>query len=202
MPLNYGKISQELNANLYDLAMSAVPMTETKLTTINFSEPYLEARFVFITKDKRRKEFISYDLIRANKNLKIAILKNSSLESIAHALFPNQQIVPIESDREFESQDLADALLWTEQSGISWILSNPLYTVVFPNPSIGTETLGYATKANAPRFLSFLNQWLKLKKNEGFTKNQYDLWILGKTEQMEEREPRWSIVRDVLHWQE
>ncbi len=138
VPLNYGKISQELNANLYDLAMSAVPMTETKLTTINFSEPYLEARFVFITKDKRRKEFISYDLIRANKNLKIAVLKNSSLESVARALFPNQQIVPIESDRDFETQDLADALLWTEQSGISWILSNPLYTVVFPNPSIGT----------------------------------------------------------------
>ncbi len=202
VPLNYGKISDELNANLYDIAMSAVPMTETKLTTLNFSEPYLEARFVFITKDKRRKEFASYDLVRANKNLKIAVLKNSSLEAAARALFPTQEIVTLESDRDFESQNAADALLWTEQSGISWILNNPLYTVVFPNPSIGTETLGYATKANAPRFLHFLNQWLKLKKNEGFTKNQYELWILGKTEQIEEREPRWSIVRDVLHWQD
>ncbi len=200
VPLNYEKISEELNANRYDLAMSAVPMTESKLTTLNFSDPYLEARFVFITKDNRRKEFASYDLVRTNKKLKLAVLKNSALESIAHTLFPQHEIISLEDDNAFENQSTADALLWTEQSGISWILSNPLYTVVFPRPSIGRETLGYAAKANSPRFINFLNQWLKLKKNEGFTKNQYDLWILGKTEQAEEREPRWSILRDVLHW--
>jgi hypothetical protein len=60
--------------------------------------------------------------------------------------------------------------------------------------------LGYAINADSPKFLNYLNQWLELKTNQGFTEKQYDLWIKGKTEIAAPQEKRWSIVRDVLHW--
>jgi hypothetical protein len=35
---------------------------------------------------------------------------------------------------------------------------------------------------------------------DGTIQTAYDHWILGRT--AEEKKPRWSVIRDVLHWVE
>ena len=65
---------------------------------------------------------------------------------------------------------------------------------------MGFDTLSYAIRNDSPRFLHYLNQWLDLKRSQGFTERQYELWIKGKTEIAAPPEPRWSIIRNVLHW--
>jgi len=50
--------------------------------------------------------------------------------------------------------------------------------------------------------LCYMNQWLLLKQNEKFTQEQYDLWILGKTENATPQKRRWSMIRDVFGWTE
>ena len=37
-----------------------------------------------------------------------------------------------------------------------------------------------------------------MKKTSGVQKKQYDHWIAGRTAVAEQ--PRWSVIRDVLHW--
>ena len=91
-------------------------------------------------------------------------------------------------------------MLWEEQQALAWILKHRNYRIVIPSPAIGIDTLGYAINADSPKFLNYLNQWLELKNNQGFTEKQYDLWVKGKTEIAAPQEKRWSIVRDVLHW--
>jgi len=44
----------------------------------------------------------------------------------------------------------------------------------------------------------FLNTWIELKRRDGTIDALYGHWILGK--QAGKRQPRWSIMRDVLHW--
>jgi len=39
-----------------------------------------------------------------------------------------------------------------------------------------------------------------LKQTAGYAERQYTLWVLGKTEIAIPKEPRWSVIRDVLHW--
>lgn len=44
----------------------------------------------------------------------------------------------------------------------------------------------------------FIDNWVMLKRNDGTIDKIYDYWILGKGTEL--KEPRWSIIRDVLHW--
>jgi ABC-type amino acid transport substrate-binding protein len=47
-------------------------------------------------------------------------------------------------------------------------------------------------------FAAFLNTWIELKRRDGTIDALYGHWILGK--QAGKRQPRWSIMRNVLHW--
>ena len=46
--------------------------------------------------------------------------------------------------------------------------------------------------------MSFVNTWIALKRKDGTLDAVYKHWILG--EDSTPKSPRWSIVRDVLHW--
>ena len=46
--------------------------------------------------------------------------------------------------------------------------------------------------------VSFVNYWLTLRKADGFRDRQLDYWIHG--EPRAGTAPRWSVVRNVLHW--
>jgi len=45
---------------------------------------------------------------------------------------------------------------------------------------------------------AFVNSWIELKRNDGTLDRLYRHWILGAD--AVERGPRWSIMRNVLHW--
>jgi hypothetical protein len=49
-------------------------------------------------------------------------------------------------------------------------------------------------------FAASLGRWLAAKKSTGDIEIAYDYWILGKG--AEKKEPRWSIKKDILHWQD
>jgi len=44
----------------------------------------------------------------------------------------------------------------------------------------------------------YLNSWIAMIKDSQSLQKAYDRWILGKG--AEEQKPRWSIIRNVLHW--
>jgi hypothetical protein len=44
----------------------------------------------------------------------------------------------------------------------------------------------------------FLEHWVALRRKDGTMEDYYDHWILGKTARS--KKPRWSVIRDVLHW--
>jgi Na+/H+-dicarboxylate symporter/ABC-type amino acid transport substrate-binding protein len=202
VPMTYEKLSDELNGNYYDIAMSAVTINESRLKALTFTDPYLSPRFVLVVQEKMRKQFSNIDKVVENKKLRIAVRKGSSYEAAAKEVFPSKELIYLDSYDQFEECDPDVALLWEETEAIAWSLCHRHFRVVFyPNP-LGFDTLAYATRGDSQRFLHYLNQWLQLKKAEGFTEKQYDLWIKGKTEIVAPTERRWSIIRNVLHWVE
>lgn len=200
VPLDYQKLSEELNGNDYDIAMSAVTINESRLKTLIFSEPYLSPRLVLVVQEKLRKRFANIDKVSVNKKIKIAVLKGSSYEPVVEEIFPGKEIIHLDTYDQFESCDPDVALLWEEAEATAWTLCHRNFRIIFYNPPLGVDTLGYALRNDSGRFLHYLNQWLELKKSEGFTDKQYDLWIKGKTEIAAPVEPRWSIIRNALHW--
>ena len=45
-----------------------------------------------------------------------------------------------------------------------------------------------------------IDQWVLFATNEGTIQRSYDYWILGQG--AKDKQPRWSILRDVLGWQD
>lgn len=200
IPLNYANLVEELKTGIYDIAMSAVTINENRIKHLNFTHAYITPRLTLVVKERMRKYFATLDAIQENKKIKIALLKGSSFEPIAKELFGSKTLIYLDSYDQFSSHDDFVALLWEECEAAAWILHHRNYRSVFPQPPMGYDSLGYAIRPGSPRFLHYLNQWLELKKDQGFTSKQYDLWIKGKTEIAAPIEPRWSVIRDVLHW--
>ena len=64
----------------------------------------------------------------------------------------------------------------------------------FGNPFLFT----YIMPGNSPEFLRYVNYWLKLEETGKFSQQMIDHWIQGQP--LPDHKPRWSIIRDVLHW--
>jgi len=69
-----------------------------------------------------------------------------------------------------------------------------------PEPDIVKIPLSYAIARRDQNWGQFINTWIELKRRDGTIDALYGHWILGK--QACKRQPRWSIMRNVLHWVE
>lgn len=201
IPLHYDQVAEELNNFRYDIAMSAISMTESRIKSITFTKPYLSSRLCFVVQERVRQLFTSMDKLHKTKGIKIAVLKGSSFEGLARELLPHFPLILLNDYDDFNSiEDPHIALLWEEQEAMAWSLKHRKHRVIFPQPALGVDLHGYAIRSDSERFHNYLDQWLELKKNQGFTEKQYNLWIRGKTDIAATPEPRWSVIRNVLHW--
>ncbi len=199
IPMTYSGTIKELKSNTYDIAMSALSINEERLKSISFTEPYLKPDLVLVTLSKNKRKYKSLTGIQRNKQLSIAVLKGSSYEKLAKEKFINQSIILLDNYNQFASGHMGDILLWEEPEAVAWALQHKQFSVVFPNPELGKDCFAYAIRPNNMRFLNYLNQWLQLKRTQGFTQKQYNLWVEGKTEIAAQPQPRWSLIR-YLGW--
>jgi Na+/H+-dicarboxylate symporter/ABC-type amino acid transport substrate-binding protein len=200
VPLNYHNLVQELNEGSYDIAMSAVTINETRLRALTFTEAYMTPRLCFVVPEKLKKKVANIDALHENTTIQIGALKGSSLETTAKELFPEKKLVLFTDYNAFANMKEPTALLWEEQEAMAWTLCHRHFRIVLPRPPLGYDTLSYAIRNDSPRFIHYLDQWLELKKSQGFTDRQYELWIKGKTEIAVPPQARWSIIRNELHW--
>jgi len=196
IPMSYDNVASELKNGLYDIALSALSMNTQRLKDISFSSPYLETEFIFVTTSQNKKKFSSLHAIKNHQDLSIAVLKGTSFEQQARLLFPNHRIVLLDCPNQFATNPPpADAFFWTENEAIAWTLRHPRLKIAFPSPSIGRDTLAYGIAPGNLELLNYLNQWLDLKKIQGYSEKQYNLWILERTEIVVTPPPRWSVLR-------
>jgi proton glutamate symport protein len=200
VPMDYGNMAEEIGSGLYDIAMSAVSIREGRLRDFFFSFPYSEGKIGFVVRDHHRKKFEKIEEIQDDRSLTIAVFKGSIYETIVRRIFPRHTIVTCSSYAEFVNHPTADALLWAEPQAVAWALENPFFTTVFPKPSLGIDSLGYPVRRDSLLLLNYLNEWLELKSDEGFARQQVNRWILGKPDTGLEKIPRFSLIRNTLHW--
>jgi ABC-type amino acid transport substrate-binding protein len=116
--------------------------------------------------------------------------------------FPQVKLIELQSMRDFFEQkgDELDALLTSAEAGAAWTLLYPEYEVVVPLGATETVPVGYAMAYGDDQLNAFMNRWIELKKRDKTIERLYNYWILGQG--AAEKEPRWSIIRNVLHWAE
>lgn len=192
---------ERLNAGYCDIIMSGIRATPKRAEVITFSEPYMDETMAFVVKDYRRDEFNSWEAIEKIDAPKIGIGGNIPYYiSKLRDYLPKAEIVILNSPREFfknKGKDL-DALLFTAEAGSAWTLLYPDFTVVVPHPDIIAVPLAYPLAYGNQEMADYMNSWIELKKKDNTIENLYNYWILGQG--ATKKEPRWSVIRNVLHW--
>ena len=82
----------------------------------------------------------------------------------------------------------------------AWTLRYPAFSVVVPGPDPIKVPLAYPIGKRDAAFARVVNTWIALNRKDGTFDSAYQHWILG--HDATPTRPRWSIVRDVLHWVE
>lgn len=202
VPIRLSHFEEELGQGYYDIAMSSVTINEHRLKKMAFSNPYLESRIIFLMKKKYKKTYTSLASILHNPRVRLVVRQGTAYEQLARALLPESKIAVVNTYQDYIRDYPNDVLFRGEFQQISWSLTHPEYTVVFPEPQIAKDIFGYAVAQGSDKFLCYLNLWLDLKKNDHLTDQQYNIWVLGQTNVASIPERRWSIIRDVFGWTE
>jgi Na+/H+-dicarboxylate symporter/ABC-type amino acid transport substrate-binding protein len=198
--LDRAKMEEQLNTGYCDIIMTGVAITALRLQKMSFSVPYMDSTMAFIVRDHLRDTFKSWDAIEKLDSLKLGIPNAPYYVSKMRDHLPKAKIVLLNSPREFfktKAKDL-DCFVFSAEAGSAWTLLYPEYTVVVPQPNIIAVPQAFPMPKGDRDFVDFVNAWIDLKRKDGTIKKLYDHWILGKG--AIKKEPRWSIIRNVLHW--
>ena len=200
VPADREQMAEQLRAGAYDLIMSGVVVTPQRAQVMAFSNSYLKQTVAFLVKDHRREDFSSREAVRSLKAPRIGVPNLPYYIDKVQRYLPQAELVTLNSINEFfegRGEDL-DALVYSAEAGAAWSLFYPAYTVAIPQPDVLEAPLAYAMAPGDQELLNFINLWITLKQEDKTITALYDYWILGK--HAVPTPPRWSVIRNVLHW--
>ncbi|MFD2096626.1 cation:dicarboxylate symporter family transporter [Corallincola platygyrae] len=190
-----------LNRGYFDVAMSGIKLDVYDIQHMSFTTPVLELNLSIMASDYRLREFESMEKLREHEGFTLATVEHIRELDILQNQLPQIDTVALSSyDEFFQNPDDYDALLISAESGYAWSILYPRYGVVLPTQQGNQFATGYVVAKRNRDLLEFLNSWVTVKRNNGSIQRQYDFWILGGGAQ--DKSPRWSVIRDVLHWVE
>jgi Na+/H+-dicarboxylate symporter len=196
-----GSLSDLLMSGRVDLAMTGMPVTPERTAEMVFSNPYLDETFAFVVKDHLRERFSTWASIREFGDSPVAVPDLPYYVDRLKARAPALKLQVVGTIQQIEDgmkNATLDAVALPAERGSVLTLLYPKYTVVVPEPGVVKIPLAYPVARRDHDWAYFLNLWIELKRRDGTIDALYGHWILGK--QAGTRQPRWSIMRDVLHW--
>jgi Na+/H+-dicarboxylate symporter len=208
VPFDFSSLAGQLDQDHFDLVMAGVPASTDRSANIRFSDPYLFLTTALVVPDHRDVEFATLESIRELEKVKFGVHKDfayrrSLYSADAKVFVPQAKIVFLDSYRDFFEQKGSgkgvDALITSAEGGSAWTLLYPQYQVATPFSDKYTVPLVYPYSGNNDSSMDeFIDHWVMLKQHDGGISRAYNHWILGKGSK--QKVPRWSIMRDVLHW--
>jgi Na+/H+-dicarboxylate symporter len=173
--------------------------------SMELSDAYFTATIGLATRDERRHDFDTLEKIREQRGLKIGVPLDTT--QIAHSLEhyfggTDAEFVTIEFWNPYfqGKHPEVDAFLMPAEHASGWTLLYPEYTVVVPQPNPIRVPSAFGVALGAQDLVRVTNEWIVFADNAGIVESAYAYWITGQG--AENREPRWSILRNVLKFGE
>jgi Na+/H+-dicarboxylate symporter/ABC-type amino acid transport substrate-binding protein len=200
VPITGTNLAESLDSGYCDIVMSAVAVNAERLDEMKFTDPTVTVHLAFVVPDGKKDGFTQINDVKKMDGLRVAVYNNSALVPVAKELLPRATIVPIDSKEEFFEKKKADALLIPAEEGYTLTLQYPFFDVAIIRPYDTYQMMyGYPVAKNSSEsYLLALDYWIRMENDYGLLQKKYDYWVLGKIPGL--AEPRWSIVRNVLHW--
>jgi Na+/H+-dicarboxylate symporter len=200
VPVDREILGAELTRDVCDLVMSGVVVTTSRAASNLFSTPYLDETLALVVQDHAREQFSRWDAILAMPSLTIVMAGDPYYIAAIRERLPRATVQIARNISAMFGGDAtrADAIVLPAERGSAWALLHPEYTVVVPEPGLVKLPLAYPIAGHDGALASFINVWIDLKRKDGTIDALYNHWVLGRT--ASRRQPRWSIIRNVLHW--
>jgi len=202
VPYQFRDLAGFLNRGVIDVAMGGIGMTASRFDRMDFTAPYLDLNFAFVVPDEQRGRYDDLHEVAAREDIRLAVIDDPSLVDRLERVLPKTEVVPVRSYRQFFAGNLGtwDGIVMSAEAGSAWTLLYPQYAVVVPRPDAHLYPVGFAVAQGNQSLLNYLNSWIAMVRASGEVEKAYDRWILGRG--AEEKKPRWSVIRDLLHWVE
>ena len=202
VPVRFERLDADLSGGSCDLVMSGVAVTTPRASLMTFSNSYLDETLAFVVPDEARERFTTWEDVRALGAVRVAVPNVPYYVDKLRLLAPQAIIQPFtDFDATFAAGRAgSDAIALPAERGSAWTLMYPAYSVVVPEPGTIKIPLAYPIARHDQAFTAFVNTWIELKRKDGTLDAAFQYWILGKA--TAGRTPRWSIIRNVLHWVE
>lgn len=200
VPSSTTSINQHLNSGYCDIGTTQI-MTPAGALQGEYSVPVMHRMYAFLVLDHERYRFNSLESVISLKAPVIAMKPLPYYTRRLQRELPQASVILVESAGQFIAEHAnndADAMLLTREEALAWSLLHPEYAVAFPRDSHSKVPAAFPLPLDEERMADYLKTWIELKRGDGTLDDTYDYWILGK--QAKAGNPRWSIVRDVLHW--
>jgi Na+/H+-dicarboxylate symporter/ABC-type amino acid transport substrate-binding protein len=199
VPISRTVLDTELDASTCDVVMSGVVVTADRMLHVRFSQSYLDETIAFLVLDHLAPAFAEWDDVRSRGRLRIGVPAAPYFMRKIHEELRDVDLVPIASmDDIFTPREPPlDAFIATAERGSAYTILHPAYSVVVPKPRPMKVPLAYVVAGRDAEFAQLLDTWIDLKRKDGTIDELFAHWILG--QQAEPAQPRWSILRNVLH---
>lgn len=201
VPYRIDTLNESFDQDHFDLAISGVIATLDRSETMLVSAPYLIAHMGIIVPDHRKDDFKQMETIRTLGRLRVGVLKESYFRDRPEDYDLDVEVVELESEREFfTNPDLnLDVLLTTAEGGSAWTLIYPHYAFVSPAGRIAAAPMVFPLGGRRDLlFQNYLRHWIRLRQLDGTIDRLFEYWMQGRNPRA--KQPRWSILRDVLGW--
>jgi Na+/H+-dicarboxylate symporter/ABC-type amino acid transport substrate-binding protein len=182
-----------------DVTMGRVIPADAAIVT--FSQPLAHETWAFLVPDYQRTVYSTLDGIRQLRAPRIAVFREAAWIDRLKALFPNAEVIPIDSITEFLEAPAGrfDSTFTGFDRASAFSLVYSQFAPVVPSPGLGSVPMAMIVPAGEPALLDFVNAGIDVGLADGVFTEKLDYWIHGQGA-VQERGPRWSIGSDVLGW--
>ena len=202
VPLDFDALEEQFAADHFDIAMAGIVGGYQYLAHTLYADSRVDLTGALLVPDYRRRNFMSRSAINDLGPIKIGVVGVPRISQRFLTQFPGIELVALESHHDYVRggrEDLA-GLAVVAEIGAAWTLRYPQYSVVVPSDVEVRAPLVYPVALDAVELVAFVERWVALADDDGTTDQLYDYWILGRGATTEP--PRWSVIRNVLHWVE
>ncbi|MBL4798966.1 MAG: cation:dicarboxylase symporter family transporter [Oleispira sp.] len=194
-------ISELFDTGQLDIVMSGLGITAKRALQWEFSASPMDLTLAVLVEDHRRREFLTLQDLKNNPDLRLGIVgADTAYKHLLENAIGNVNLISVSSPRAFlkGNEPHLDGIIYSAEGGSAWTLLYPSYTVVVPEPGAIQLSMAYPLPKGDVVWKRFVSQWVGIKQKEGTINSLFDHWIQGKG--AEDTSPRWSVMRNVLHW--
>lgn len=190
--------STPLNAGRVDIVMTGFTATLGRAERMELSRPYSNEHTGLLVRDYDRSRFAAIAEMNEGRGIIIGVPPLEGVPERVRALLPQVTLRPYDQVEDVIDDPDVTAIWTTMERAYYWSRVRPELSAVRPEGiTTGTITV-YAMPRGETEWRDLINLWIETRLANGESEDANRYWIQGRG--LTKREPRWSIVHNVLGW--